>query len=154
MANKLTRGTIDAMFAVYLERQSVEQVAKKCGVSHRTVERYRALERWSDRVEEIRLQAQKQADYGIAQAMADSLRVVRAYKEKFSEAMMAKRLTGRDVRVADFERLVRLEAFVLGAVESRHEIVGEFSGWTDEEVERYAVHGEAPGEACGGSPRT
>ena len=154
MANRVSRAKVEEMFAVFADRQSIEEVARKCGVHHRTVERYRRIERWDERVREIRVHAQRDADYGIAQAMAESLRIVRAYKEKLADAIERKQLGTADATVADLERVVRLEAFVLGAAESRHEVITEFSSWTDEEVERFAVTGELPAATRGGAPRT
>lgn len=143
-ANRVPRELVDEMFRVYSDRGSVREVATKCRVSHRTVERYRRIERWDERLAEIRAQVRRDADYGIAEAMLESLRIVRTYKEKLGEAIARKCLTTDDVSVGDLERLVRLEAFVLGAAESRHEVITEFSDWTEEEVERYATSGELP----------
>ena len=155
VANRVPRAKIAEMFSVYVDRQSVEEVARICGVHHATVRRYRVAERWDERLAEIRAKAQQEADYGIGSAMADSLRIVRTYKGKLSEAIQRKRLTADDVSVADLERLVRLEAFVLGAAESRHEVITEFTGWTETELENYARDGELPRKTTGetsGSP--
>lgn len=154
MANRVPRAKVDEMFRVYSDRQSIQEVATKCGISHRTAERYRRLERWDERLTQIRAMALREADYTIACAMSDSLKIVRAYKKKLAEAVDRKNLTKDDVSVADLERLVRLEAFVLGAAESRHEVITEFSGWSDEEVERYATTGDLPSKASGGATRT
>jgi hypothetical protein len=143
----------DEMFAAWTERESAAFVADKCGVHHRTVERYRVADGWDERLTEIRSKAQSQTDYGIAEAMAESLRIVRLYKDRLAEAIERKRLTADDVSVADLERVVRLEAFVLGAAESRHELITEFSGWSDEEVETYATTGELPTKASLGASR-
>ncbi len=142
------------MFRVYADRQSVREVATRCAVSHRTVERYRRVERWDQRLADVRAKVQSEADHDITRAMADSLRIVRAYKSKLGDAIERKRLTVDDVSVADLERVVRLEAFVLGAAESRHEVeVTEFTGWSDEEVERFALTGQHPGKTSGGTSR-
>lgn len=137
------------MFEAFAERQSVEHVARKCGVHHATARRYRLADRWDERLAEIRARAQREADYGIADAMRESLRIVRVYKQKLAAAIDRKRLGNGDVSVTDLERVVRLEAFVLGAAESRHEVLTEFSAWSDEEVERFAVTGELPAAASG-----
>jgi hypothetical protein len=120
------------------------------------VERYRVLERWDERLVEIRAKAQQVADYGITEAMADSLRTIRAYKQKLAAAIDRKMVTTDEVSAADLERLVRLEAFVLGAVESRHEVVGpSFTvDWSEEEREHYARTGEHPERSNSGPPRT
>lgn len=144
MANRLSRERIDAMFAVYSDRASVDEVATKCGVHHRTVERYRRIERWDDRLAAVRAKAQAKTDYGLAEAMADSLGLVRSFKAKVAAALAGKTVAADDVTVAELERLVKLEAFLLGGVESRTEVVDKFSGWTDEDLERFAATGERP----------
>jgi hypothetical protein len=149
MANRISRATIEVMFGTYADRGSVQEVATKYGVSHRTVERYRRLERWDERLAAVRAQAQAKTDYGLAEAMADSLGMVRAFKAKISAALAGKTVSADDVTVAEVERLVKLEAFLLGGVESRTEVVDRFSGWSDEDVERFAETGEQPARPSG-----
>jgi hypothetical protein len=144
VANRLDRTKIDELWASYQVHQSVHEVANTCGVHHKTVERYRQIERWDQRLEEIRAKAQKKADYTLAQAMTDSLKLVRAYKQKLSDAITSKIVSGEDVTASELEKIVKLEAFVLGGVESRQEIVGWFADWTDAELEEYAGSGKLP----------
>ena len=151
MANRLARKKIDEMWSVYQERRSIREVAKKCAVHHKTVERYRLLERWDERLAEIQDRARAEADYDLATAMADSLRLVRAYKQKVAAALESKTMKSADVTAAELERVIKLEAFVLGGAENRTEIVGRFEGWSDEELERYAGTGELPTHASNGA---
>lgn len=145
MANKLDRAKIEELWLAYQGRQSVNEVAKKCGVHHKTAERYRRLERWDERLEQVRAQAQDKADYTLADAMAGSLRIVRKFKERMAEAIEAQLLDEYTATAAELERLVKLEAFVLGGVEGRQEIVNStFAGWTDQELEEYAASGKLP----------
>jgi hypothetical protein len=144
VANRLDRQEIDELWAEYSLHQSVHEVAKKCGIHHKTVERYRRLERWDERLEEIRAKAQKKADYTLAQAMTDSLKLVRAYKQKMSDAITSKVVSAEDVTGSELEKIIKLEAYILGGVESRQEIVGTFANWSDEELEAYATTGRLP----------
>jgi hypothetical protein len=144
VANRLDHIKIDELWAAYQVHQSVHEVARKCGIHHRTVERYRRIERWDERLEEIRAKAQKKADYTLAQAMTDSLKLVRAYKQKMSDAIASKVVCDEDVTASELEKIVKLEAFVLGGVESRQEIVGRFADWSDAELEEYASSGKLP----------
>jgi hypothetical protein len=144
VANRLDRTKIDELWASYQAHGSVHEVARTCGVHHKTVERYRRIERWDERLEEIRAKAQKKADYTLAEAMADSLRLVRTYKAKLSEAIKTKILDDKEATATELERVVKLEAFVLGGVEGRQEIVGRFADWTDAELEEYASSGKLP----------
>jgi hypothetical protein len=140
----LDRARIDELWAEYQTHRSIHEVASKCGVHHRTVERYRRIERWDERLQEIRAKAQEKADYTLAEAMADSLRLVRTYKAKLSDAIKTKILDDKEATATELERVVKLEAFVLGGVEGRQEIVGRFADWTDAELEEYASSGKLP----------
>jgi hypothetical protein len=144
VANRLDRSKIDELWASYQVHGSIHEVARTCGVHHKTVERYRRIERWDERLEKIRAKAQKKADYSLAEAMADSLRLVRAYKGKVSDAIASKVVCDEDVTASELEKIVKLEAFVLGGVEGRQEIVGRFADWTDAELEEYASSGKLP----------
>jgi hypothetical protein len=97
------------------------------------VARYRRLEQWDERLAEIRAQVQAEADYDLAAAMAENLKLVRSYKAMVAEALDSKTLKGSDVTASELEKVIRLESFVLGGSESRHEIVGRFDSRTDEE---------------------
>jgi hypothetical protein len=152
MANKLSQKRIDEMWAAYQERQSIEFVSKKCGNLHwRTVDRYRRLERWDERLAEIRRKAQDEADYDLAKATAASLMLVQSYKEKLAAAMEFKNVPDEDVTASEIERIVKVEQLLLGGVESRHEVTGKFAGWSEEELRRFAEDGERPART---SPRT
>ena len=144
MANRLDQQKVDEMWAVYQAHQSIREVSQRCAVHHRTALRYCRVERWDQRLEEIRAKAQEKADYSLAEAMADSLKLVRSYKTKLAEAIKTKVIDDEDVTASEVERVVKLEAYVLGGVESRQEIVGTFANWTDEELEEYARTGKLP----------
>jgi IS30 family transposase len=107
VANRLNRSKIDELWAAYQVHGSIHEVAKKCGIHHRTVERYLRLERWDERLEEIRAKAQKKADYTLAQAMTDSLKLVRAYKQKMSDAISNKLVSAEDVTGSELERIIK-----------------------------------------------
>ena len=139
------------MFAAYAERQSVEHVSRKCGVHHATARRYKLLDRWDGRLTSVRSAALRDADYDLATAMAQSLGLIRAFKEKLATAIGAKNVKPMDATIADLERLVRLEAYVLGAAESRHEVIGKFHDWSNAELEHYARTGERPARPSGGA---
>src|SRR6266852_3129573 len=153
MANRLSSSQREALFASFAEKQTVEYVSEKCGVHHATVRRYRVADRWDERFAHVRAEAHRQANVTLAEAMAESLKMVRDYKEKLRAAVARKDLTSSDVSVQELKRLIRLEAFVLGAAESRHEVVTSFSGWSEEELERFAQTGERPARPSGGKAR-
>lgn len=141
MPNRLPNEKRAELWAAYQERQSIDYVSKKCGVHHKTVERYRHLDSWDQRLTKARAAAQERADYSLADAMADNLRLVRAYKERVAQALESKTVSTDDVTAAELERVIRLEAFVLGGAESRHQVVTDFASWSDEELEEFARDG-------------
>lgn len=149
MGNRLSSERIHQAWEAYQERQSAEHVAKKCGISWRTAERYRRLERWDERLAEINAKAQAAADYDLAAARAHSLRLLRAYKSKVEHALLKKAVSPDDVNAAELDRIVRTELLLLGGPDSRTEVVanvsGRFSSMTDEELERFARDGTIPG---------
>lgn len=151
MSNKLSQAKIDEMWAIYRDHQSIDHVAKKCGVHWKTCERYRRLGKWDQRLAEIRRQAQEDADLDLAKATADSLRLVRSYKDKLAATMEFMNVSDSAVTAAELDKIVKLEAFLLGGVESRHEVVGRFAGWSDEELKAYAENGACPDRSRGRS---
>lgn len=83
------------------------------------------------------IRARAQADTSLASALALSLKLVRRYKDKLAQALETKQLMADDVTAAELERVIRLEAFVLGGAEHRTEVVGRFAGWSNEELEAF-----------------
>lgn len=152
MANRLSEAKRGELWTAYQTRQSIDHVAKKCGVHHRTVERYRLLDSWDERLSEIQATARKRADYTLAESMAESLAIVRDYKARLALALSTKRVSSDDVTATELEKVIKLETFVLGGVESRHQLVTtEFGKWTEEELEEFARDGTVPGSARGGA---
>ncbi len=69
---------------------------------------------------------------------------MRSYKDKLAATLEFKNIPDEDVTAAELEKIVKLEAFLLGGVESRQEIVGAFANWSDEELRAYAETGVPP----------
>lgn len=151
VAEQINRAKLEAMFVAYVEQPTVEHVARLCGVHHATVRKYRVRESWDARLAEVRTRAQDEADHDLAKAMADSLRLVREYKRRLSVALLGKKVGPKEVTAGELERVIRLEAFVLGGVESRHGVITEFAGWTEAELEAFASDGTIPHRAGRGA---
>lgn len=147
MANRLPEAKRAELWLAYQEQQSIHQVARKCAVHHKTVERYRVLENWDERLSEIREKARRRADYSLAEAMAESLALVRDYKSRLGLALSTKHVSGEEVTATELERIVKLESFLLGGVEGRQQVVTEFVHWSDDELEAFAVAGTQPSRA-------
>lgn len=144
MANRLPREKIDAMWCVFQEHGSAAEVARKCGVHHKSVARVRRIERWDQRLAEILAKAQAEADTSLAAAMADSLKLIRKYKRHLGAALDRKTVKPDDFTAGELEKIVKLESFVLGGSEHRAEVVGRFTGWSDDQLEAFAREGTVP----------
>lgn len=144
MANKLSQKRIDEMWTAYQQRQSIESVSRKCGVHWKTADRYRIRERWDERLADIRRKAEDEADYDLAKATAESLKLVQDFKSKLRATLEFMNIDDSAVTASEIERIVKVEQLLLGGVESRHEITGTFASWTDDELRRFAENGERP----------
>ena len=149
MADRLSRSKVDEMWFEFQKHGSAAEVARVCHAHPRTVARLRRVERWDERLAEVRSKAQAEADYDLAAARAQSLRLLRAYKTKVEQALLKKAVSPDDVNAAELDRIVRTELLLLGGPDSRTEIVadvsGRFSSMTDEQLERFARDGTLPG---------
>lgn len=114
MANRLQRATIDAMFQAYAEKQTVEYVSAKCGVHHATVRRHRTLGKWDERLARIQQQREAETDYNLAKATAQSVKMVRRYKDKLCEALKQKDVSPDDIDAQELDRVISLEQRLLG----------------------------------------
>lgn len=77
----LTSEQVAEMEAVYLETPRVRTIAKRMGVSERTVYRWRRKLKWDDRLAEIRQKAQRKADDSLANRLASKqILLQNAYK--------------------------------------------------------------------------
>jgi len=122
MAKKLSQKQLDEMFKVWVERQSVNFVAKKCKVSHTTVEKYRKLHDWDGRLAGVQQKAQDKQDDNLAKVLADNLKVVKYAKGKVIELMQAGGVVTKNP-VSDLDKMIRLELLLRGEADSRTETV-------------------------------
>ncbi len=102
------------MFRAYAEKQTIEYVSAKCGVHHATVRRHRTLGNWDERVASIRRKAESETDYNLAKATAQSIEMVRNYKNRLFDALKRKAVTPDEVNAQELERLITLEQRLLG----------------------------------------
>ena len=111
MANKLAQEKIDAMWAAFLEKQSIHHVSQKCRVSRKTVARYRTVENWDERLKEIQERSRKKSDETIADRRARSKKILDA-----AVAQIGKMIVGEKMKytAGDLERLVRLQEWFDG----------------------------------------
>jgi len=146
MAEPLSTRRREALFAAFVECPSIEHVSRKCRVHHATAKKYQRLDKWGERLESVRRKSREVVDYDLSTAMAESLGMVRLFKDKLRTVIEQQEFDPGKVTIQDLEKLIKLEAFILGGVESRVEVKGQLSTWSDEELRKYAEYGERPKE--------
>jgi len=121
VAKKLTQKKLDTMFKVWVERQSVNFVAKKCKVSHTTIEKYMELQDWVGRLAAVQLKAQAKQDDNLANSLAENLKIVQFAKDKIVKLIKRGQITKKPA--ADLDKMIRLELLLRGEADSRPELV-------------------------------
>ena len=106
------------MFRFWLERQSIQFVARKCTVSRDTVRKYKHRQNWDGRLAKIRQEAQEKQDDSLAKVLADNLKFAKYAKGKVLELMQVGAPISRSP-ISDLDRLIRLELLLLGYSDSR-----------------------------------
>jgi len=130
LANRISKTKIEELWTAWQEFENVNQVATKCGVHHKTVERYLRLEKWDERLAGIKAKAQQKADYDLAQARAEDITIVRAVKTELVKALRKAQESGVDLFAVDpaypgritgaLDELVKLELLLMGEATERH----------------------------------
>lgn len=126
MSKKLSQNKLDQMFKAYIEKQSVQFVSRKCSVSPTTVTRYKRLQDWDGRLGAIQRKAQEKQDDNLATLIANNMKYLKFTKSKLMTVIKDCDVISKNP-VSDFDRLVRLELYLMGEVESRTAIT-ETSG--------------------------
>ncbi len=60
----------ERMFQVWCEQQSIREVSRKCAVHHKTVARYKRINKWEKRLSEIKAKANAKVDQKISNDLA------------------------------------------------------------------------------------
>lgn len=145
--------TYQRMWEAYQEKQSVEHVRRRVGISWRTADKYidkgdpsRGLEGLRDRFARVMQKAQRQEEYGLARARADTLKLIRAYKSKLAQRIKAIDLKDMSTAIGvELDRVARLEdEMLMKAPPVDQTAESLFAGWTEEELEEYAKTGRWP----------
>jgi len=123
MAKKLSQKQIDGMFKVWVERQSVNYVAKKCNVSHTTVEKYMALQDWRGRLAGIQEKAQGKQDDSLAVFLASRIKYVEFFVKKVVDAVRTGQIDITKDPASAITKLIDVELLLRGQVNSRMAII-------------------------------
>ena len=141
------------MYAVYRERQSVDHVAKTCGVHWKTARRYiedgdpkRHLRPIKVRYAEVMIKAQAREDFTLAKANAEMRKAARAMFAKYVQRIQ--KLKPEELDPNKMASALReLQAVLLksfGEADLVVESKGRFAGWTLDELTTFAETGVAP----------
>ena len=143
MASKTPLQRRQEMFAAWCENPAVDYVAKKCHVHLQTAKKYRKIDRWDVRLEEIQLKATKEQDYDIAEEYSKTLRLIRAAKAIYATALKRYQ-DGEDgkfrIGLTDIKELANTEMLMTGKPTERVEIS------LDTLQERYKDRGRKKGK--------
>jgi hypothetical protein len=142
---KVTRSIAKAMFDLYKSETPISQIARTLRISHVTIRKIKARDKWDKRIEDLRHKAQKYADEKAAYSLANELTQINALIPIVLNSLLHRIRNPRacpecsgsgkifnrnctfcegkgsvrilDVNVADFERLVRLKRDTLEVVQ-------------------------------------
>lgn len=90
MSNKLSTATIDKMWAAWQEQQSLRYVSEKVQISRPAVRKYRASEKWDERLTNIKAKATEKADGRTVRDRARDMRLVEAAKSVWAQQLAGK----------------------------------------------------------------
>lgn len=152
-AHRVTVEKYNELYAAYREKQSIDYVAKKCGVHWQTARRYiedgdlrRHLRPIKIRFAEVMLKSHAQEDYGLVKANSEMRKAARAMFSKYVQRIQKMKPEEIDPnKIA--ASLRELQAVILksfGEADLVVEARGRFEGWSLEELSVYAETGVAP----------
>lgn len=131
MKEALTQEKRDEMFAAWCVQQSAAHVQRTCGVAENTVYKYRRVDRWDDRLAEVRARVEARQTETLASRMARMKTRIRSAVD-----VALDNLDLRTADASDVERLVKLELLISGQATERagkeHEDV---AGLSDDDLD-------------------
>ncbi len=123
MPKGLSQKKLDKLFACYCEKQSVNNVAKVCKVSHTTVKKYKILLDWDSRIKDVQAKAIEKGNISLADSIAKNLTYVEFIKGKLVELLVNEKNIFKSTNVVnDLDKAIRLELLLRGEADSRMEL--------------------------------
>ena len=113
------------MFAAYCQNPALDYVAKRCKVHIQTAKKYCRLDRWDQRLDEIRRKAQRQQDYDIAKEYKRTLKLIGKAKSIYELALTrfkAGNIEKFRIGLTDIKDLANTEMLLTGKPTERVEI--------------------------------
>ena len=131
---KISNDERNNAFALWCAKQSVNYVAEKTGLCRATVDRFRKEDKWDERLERIKLEAQIIADAKSSKRVARNLEIIKFLKEKIVLRVSKDETEGH---VSDVPALIKTEELLVGNPDSRPEIIHREPAQIRESVERF-----------------
>lgn len=129
---KVTPDLYADMFAAYMEKPSARHVARECGVDWSTAQKVievgypdHAMPPLKERYRTAMAEAHRKAEYTLADAHANSLKLLRGYKGKLAQRIA--KMKPEELPAAlggELDRMIRLESFILGGADARPDLTG------------------------------
>jgi len=136
---RVTPALYAEMFSAYMEKPSARHVSQACEVDWSTARRVieegypdHAMPPLRERYRQAMAEANRKAEYRLADAHADSLKLLRGYKAKLAQRIA--KMKAEELPAAlggELDRMVRLESLLLGGADSRPDLTGASTGTYD-----------------------
>ena len=132
---RITEEKRDTMWVAFQEKPTNRYVSESCGVSQRTAARYRELDKWDERIKEIRRKACEKADETAVEIRARHLKIIKGAIAQFVSDLAEGKI---ELSASDYEKLTKLELLLSGQATERSEEIRKLGGgleaYTDEEL--------------------
>lgn len=139
---KLTATKVEKMWQLFAIGTPIQAISKKVSVSRLTIAKYRDSKGWVKRRDKINRRASKKSDTQAVNLMAENLKIVRFSKQKLFNQIKDARKKGNGkskTPYADLDKIIRLEAFLGGAPDSRPETVTPKDELADKSYEELLI---------------
>ena len=117
----LTAEKREQMFQVFFKHGTLQSVVKELVVCQATAIKYRKVDNWDHRVEEIKWKATAKIDNNAANRLSENMKLVLFAKRTLMKEIQAEGIDSSR-KVADLDKLIRLEEFLSGSPDSRPEV--------------------------------
>lgn len=119
---KITTKDREAMFTAFTEAETINHVVEKCGVHHLTAEKYRKLDKWDERLAEIRAKAEEKADETAAQRRARLITTAKFVQAKALAYLKKNGFDSATSAVSGLFKALQAEAELTGDIRADTEV--------------------------------
>jgi hypothetical protein len=124
-----------ALWRAYKQRQTAEYVAKKCGISWHTADKYIKKLKFAERWQKIEQEANKKVDKDQAESLAEEIRNI-SHIKSIALDMLETVLSSKELipSISDYIKLVQLERSLRGEHDNREEDTSITFEWLPDEL--------------------